>query len=364
MSFSLELAYLGGENPVLSMTSKPIAYVMEQTLGSITHYANLRKQEAASRLHLPRWIPIEYQPSRLPWTIAGSLLARRALGGMLEQIDGIFMHTTTIAPLSVDYFRKKPTVLSSDGTPLNKRDMRTAYGLPPEGPLAQRAKQRFYREVFARASGFVAWSRWTKQSFVDDYGCREEDVAVIPPGIDLEQFSAGERTHALPRILFVGGDFTRKGGDLLLDVFRRHLLGRAELVLVTKAELPEERGVRVYHNVQANSEALLTLYRDADIFALPTRADCYSLVCMEALAAGLPIVATRVGGIPDMIEEGDTGHLINAGDEVALADTLRALIEEPARRREMGRNARARAVQRFDARENARLLFDFVRSRC
>jgi glycosyltransferase involved in cell wall biosynthesis len=346
------------------MTSKPIAYVMEQTLGSITHYANLRKQEATSVLHLPRWIPIEYEPGRIPWTIAGSLLARRALGSMLEQIDGIFMHTTTIAPLSVDYFRKKPTVLSSDGTPLNKRDMRAAYGLRPEGRATERVKQRFYREVFARASGFVAWSDWTKQSFVEDYGCREEDVAVIPPGIDLEQFSAGERNHAVPRILFVGGDFARKGGEMLLDVFRRHFLGRAELVLVTKAEVREEPGVRVHRNVQANSEMLRDLYRSSDIFALPTRADCYSLVCMEALAAGLPIVATRVGGIHDMIEEGETGHLIDVDDSVALADMLRALIEEPARRREMGSNARLRAVQRFDARENARRLFAFVRSRC
>jgi len=346
------------------MTSKPIAYVMEQTLGSITHYANLRKEEAASTVHLPHWIPIEYEAGRIPWTVTGSLRARRELGPILEQIDGIFMHTTTIAPLSADYFRKKPTVLSSDGTPLNKRHMRQAYGLRPEGGIAQLAKQRFYREIFARAAGFVAWSNWTKQSFVEDYACREEDVAVIPPGIDLEQFAAGNRDHELPRVLFVGGDFIRKGGDLLLDVFRRRLLGRAELVLVTKENVSEEPGIRVHRDLQANSSGLLELFRTADIFALPTRADCYSMVCMEALAAGLPIVATRVGGIPDMIEEGSTGHLIDVDDSEALASKLESLITEPALRREMGQKARARAVERFNVRENARRLFEFVRSRC
>jgi len=346
------------------MTSKPIAYVMEQTLGSITHYANLRKEEATSTLHLPRWIPIEYEAGRIPWTVTGSLRARRELGPILEQIDGIFMHTTTIAPLSADYFGKKPTVLSSDGTPLNKRHMRQAYGLRAEGGVAQRAKQRFYREIFARAAGFVAWSDWTKQSFVEDYGCREEDVAVIPPGIDLELFAAGNRDHELPKVLFVGGDFMRKGGDLLLDVFRRRLQGRAELVLVTKENVPEEPGIRVHRNLQANSSGLLELFRTADIFALPTRADCYSMVCMEALAAGLPIVATRVGGIPDMIEEGSTGHLIDVDDSEALARRLESLITEPALRREMGQKARARAGERFNVRENARRLFEFVRSRC
>ena len=346
------------------MTSKPIAYVMEQTLGSVTHYVNLRRQEAASELHLPRWVPIEFEPGRLPWTVTGSLRARRALGSMLEQIDGIFIHTTTIAPLSVDFFRKKPTVLSSDGTPLNKRDMRHAYGLAPEGALARRAKQGFYRQIFARATGIVAWSNWTKQSFVEDYGCREQDVAVIPPGIDLDQFSVGDRNHELPRILFVGGDFARKGGEMLLEVFRRRFRGRAELVLVTKADVHDEPGVHVHRDVQANSETLRNLYRTSDIFALPTRADCYSLVCMEALAAGLPIVATRVGGIPDMIQEGETGHLIDVGDHRALGDRLEALISEPARRLEMGANCREGAVKRFDLRENARRLFEFVRSRC
>jgi glycosyltransferase involved in cell wall biosynthesis len=348
----------------LRMTPKPIAYLMEQTLGSVTHYANLRREEATSQFNLPRWVPIEYVPGRLPWTITGSLQARRALRGMLDEIDGVFIHTTTIAPLSVDYFRNKPTVLSSDGTPLNKREMRAAYGLQPESSLARRTKQRFYREIFARAAGFVAWSSWTKHSFVEDYGCREEDVAVIPPGIDLQLFSEGDRDHELPRILFVGADFVRKGGEMLLDVFRRKLRGRAELLLVTKADVTEEPGVHVFRNVGANSDTLLKLYRTSDLFVLPTRADCYSLVCMEALAAGLPVVATRVGGIPDMIQDGETGHLIDVGDSIALSDKLEALIGDEAHRRQMGARGRAGAVERFDLRENARRLFEFVRSRC
>src|SRR5678816_1550459 len=112
---------------------------------------------------------------------------------------------------------------SSDGTPANKRNMRLDYGLGAQTRFAETAKRSVYRQVFKRAAGFVAWSNWTKASFVEDYGCREEDVAVIPPGIHMDEFAPGDRTHALPRILFVGGDFARKGGDLLLDVFRKRL---------------------------------------------------------------------------------------------------------------------------------------------
>jgi glycosyltransferase involved in cell wall biosynthesis len=207
---------------------------MEQTLGSITHYLTLRENEAAVQRCRLDWIPVEWHDGRLPWTINGSWQARRALKPSVGKADAIFVHTTTLAPLIVDYFRRTPTILSSDGTQLNKREMRAAYGLKPESYLSEQAKRLLLREVFAQASGFVAWSNWAKQSFVEDYGCDESDVAVIPPGVDLELFSSTTRNNQLPRVLFVGGDFVRKGGDLLLRVFRKRLRGKAELLLVTR----------------------------------------------------------------------------------------------------------------------------------
>jgi len=349
------------------MSPRSIACVMEQTLGSITHYLNLRRNETAYPECRPYWLPVEYREAVIagtPWTVTGSLAARRALRPVIDEVEGVFIHTATLAPLAVDYFGRKPVIVSADGTPMNKRWMRPEYGLKPEWRGTERIKQVIYREVFARAHGFVAWSNWAKQSFVEDYGCREEDVAVIPPGIDVEQFSVSERNHELPRLLFVGGDFVRKGGDLLLKVFRQRLRGKAELLLVTRDQTSDEPGVRTYRNVTPNSPTLLGLYRDADIFVLPTRADCHSLVCMEALACGLPCVSTHVGGIPDILDEGKTGHLLRVDDGAGLGDVLEALVADPARRREMGRRGREVAVSRFDSRENARRLFEFVCARC
>jgi glycosyltransferase involved in cell wall biosynthesis len=343
---------------------RPVAYVMEQTLGSITHYLNLRREDDVVAADRPRWVPIEYRPSRVPWTVSGSLSARWAIREILDDVDGVFIHTTTLAPLVADLFDRRPTLLSSDGTPLNKRDMRAAYGLKPEGLLAEAAKRAMYRAIFQRAAGFVAWSNWTKQSFVEDYLCREEDVAVIPPGIQLSEFAPGDRDHELPRILFVGGDFARKGGDLLLDVFRKRLRGKAELVLVTRVEVTPEPGVHVHTDVPANSPKLRELYATSDIFALPTRADCYSLVCMEALASGMPLVVTRIGGIPDMVREGETGHLVPVDSPAALGDALESLVKDSRLRKRMSVASRNEALRRFDGRENARQLFEFVRSRC
>lgn len=346
------------------MSQRPIAYVMEQTLGNVTHYLNLRKAEAAAGTPLPRWLPIEYTDGKLPWTARGGLLARRALQGVLPDVDGIFIHTTTLALLCVDQCRRKPSVFSTDGTPANKRHMRQAYGLAPQPSLVERSKRQLYRGVYGSAAGLVGWSNWVKGSFVEDYGYREADVAVIPPGVDLAAFAPGNRDHELPRILFVGGDFERKGGALLLEVFRKRLQGKAELRLVTRGNVAEEPGVRVYRNVAPNSAELLELYATSDIFVIPTQADCFSLVIMEALASSLPVVATRVGGIPDIVVDGQTGHLLDSGDSAGLGDALEALVADPARRRAMGEAGRADAAARFDATVNARRLFEFVRSRC
>ena len=346
------------------MTERPIAYVMEQTLGNITHYLNLRRAEPMNEGGPRTWLPIEYKASRLPWTVLGGIITRRTLGPHLQDVDGVFIHTTTLALASLDYFGKKPTILSSDATPMAKRKMRSAYGNSAEIAALELAKRQLYREVFKRAAGFVAWSNWAKQSFVEDYGCRDGDVAVIPPGIDLDLFAPGNRDHELPRLLFVGGDFSRKGGDLLLDVFRRRLKGKAELNLVTGADLPAEPGVHVHRNLKANSPELRELYATSDVFVLPTRADCYSLVCMEALAAGLPVVTTDVGGLPDVVREGDTGHVVPVDNGAALGDVLTALVADRAKREKMAVLCRADAEARYGTKGNARALFEFVRSRC
>jgi len=347
------------------MRERTIACVMEQTLGSVTHYLNLRRHESVLGECRPRWLPVEYRDRKVPWTITGSLEARRALRPHLCGVDAIFIHTATLAPFAADYFQRTPTILSADGTPLSKRLMRTAYGLRPQGRSAERAKRLIYRQVFARARGFVAWSSWVKSSLVDDYGCPESDVIVIPPGVDTDRFREAPRAPAneKPKILFVGGDFERKGGDLLLQVFRERLSRKAQLTLVTRSPVEPEPGVRIYRDVGPNSPALLELYRESDIFVLPTRADCHSLVCMEALSCGLPVVTTRVGGIPDIILEGTTGHVLDVDDSVGIGDALEALVSDPERRRRMGERCREDALKRFDARDNARKLFEFICSR-
>lgn len=343
-----------------------VAFVMEQTLGNVTHYLNLRQRESIVSGFTPEWLPIPFSDGRVPWAIRGSWLARTALSQCLGDVSGAFIHTTTIGLLSPDLFRRRPTIISTDGTAANKREMRDWYNARPESRGKAAAKSLVYRAAFAPARGFVAFSQWAKASFVEDYGCRPEDVAVIPPGVDTTLYTPGiKRMDRLPRVLFVGGDLRRKGGDLLIEVFRNRLRGKGTLVIATSpAEAPPaEPGIEVHVGLRANSPEILALYASADVFALPTHGDCHSLVGLEAMASGLPVVLTDVGGLPDIVDSGDTGYLVPKANVAELGDAIEALLADESLRLRMGARARSVAETRFDSAVTSRALYAFVEER-
>ncbi len=86
---------------------------------------------------------------------------------------------------------------------------------------------------------------------------------------------------------------------------------------------------------------------EADIFVLPSRSEAFPNAVMEAMASGLPIVATAVGGVPELIADGETGRLVPAGSTTALAQALIDMLDQPAQAAELGRAARRRIEQKF-----------------
>jgi glycosyltransferase involved in cell wall biosynthesis len=85
-----------------------------------------------------------------------------------------------------------------------------------------------------------------------------------------------------------------------------------------------------------------------DLFALTSRSEGMPLAVLEAWAAGLPVVASRVGGLPEMIAEGIEGVLFPVGDVTALSAALQTLVEHPAQARLLGEAGRAKAIHQFD----------------
>ena len=164
-----------------------------------------------------------------------------------------------------------------------------------------------------------------------------------------------------PAVLFVGGDFMRKGGDLLVDWFRTTRPADTELHLVTSKAVEPTPGIVVHADLTPNSRRLVDLYRHSDVFALPTRAECFGIATVEAMAVGLPVVVGDVGASSEIMEQGENGYLVRPGDAAELGDALTELLDDESQRRRMGRRSRSIAEHRFDVFSNATAMLDIMK---
>lgn len=362
------------------MQPKQFTFIMEQTLGHIPFAQNLRNASDKDSSVRITWLKVDFPQQswleKLPiirnnWSLRGSLKARRLLQ-LQNKLTGkpnlYFFHTQVISLFSVGWLRDKvPTIVSLDATPINYDKVGQAYGHQPGHPLLERFKFWMNRRAFHKATYLIAWSIWTRRSLIEDYGVSPDKVEVIPPGTNLEfwkkaAISRTDQKQDKLRLLFVGGDFERKGGKLLYEVFQKSLSEQFELHLVTKAEVTPGDGIFVYRNIQPNSPAIQEIFTNADIFVLPTEGDCLPVAITEAMAASLPVVSTRVGAIDEAVIDGVNGFLITPGDSEALASILNSLASDPELRKLLGKNSREMAEKLFDASKNGQRLLEICKN--
>lgn len=325
---------------------------LEQTLGHRAHASNLAQALGSAGTGVDI-VHIDFSESgRIPWAFRASWQAARKLRARPKHDVRLF-HTQSVSLFAPLIASGRPYVVSVDATPVQVDAMGQWYAHSSGPGAVERLKSRWYRAVFARAAAVVAWSNWAAESLVTDYGVDRERITVLHPGAPREFFEVRrERRDGPPTILFVGGNLPRKGGDLLLEAMRE-VGPRARLLLVTPDTVERVSNVEVVSGATPGSPALLDAYRRADIFCLPTRGDCTPVVLGEAMAAGLPVITTTVGSNAETVRDGVDGVLLPDGELGTLVATLSSMIENPGRREEMGRNARQRATDLFDAEKNA-----------
>ncbi len=155
-----------------------------------------------------------------------------------------------------------------------------------------------------------------------------------------------QRTHDGPfRILYIGSWSRRKGTDLLAPIMRE--LGSGYVLRHTGPAVVAPGGNMVGMGRLPDAAALVAEYQGADVLLLPSRLEGFGLVALEAMACGLPVVATRGSALVEVVSDGVTGILCAPGDVRAFADAIRSLAAAPARCRAMGLEARRRAEQDF-----------------
>lgn len=217
----------------------------------------------------------------------------------------------------------------------------------------------------------------------------DQPIAIIPNGVDAARFSPADAGPADPKtvdpktadggnagdrlsLLFVGRVVRQKGLDVLFEALASLPAGTRSRIGLTivgdgpaRPELEAQAArlalsERIAFRGWLGRDELPAAYRAADAFVFPSRDEGMPNVVLEAMAAGLPVVATRIAGSRDLVVEEETGLMLDADDTPALAAALARLAEDPALRRRLGEGGRRRVVEHFSWRAVAAAYRDLM----
>jgi glycogen synthase len=220
------------------------------------------------------------------------------------------------------------------------------------------------RLAVERAERVIAVSAQMRADILTHFRVDPERVVVIHNGVDAEAFRRTDRREALarhavrePYVLFVGRISEQKGIFPLLEAARALPEDVSLVLCASSPDTPEllarlEAAVtgrpRVrWINAMLPVAEVVELYSHAALFVCPSIYEPFGLINLEAMACGTPVVATRVGGIPEVVVDGETGWLVPPGDPAALAEALRGALGDPVRARRMGEAGRRRVEAHF-----------------
>ena len=221
--------------------------------------------------------------------------------------------------------------------------------------------RQYERLLWRLSTRIIANAHVLKRRITADHGVPPGRVTVIPNGVDADFFSpVPAMRDPAPRVLYAGRLVDRKDPRTLIRGFGPVLkeIPEARLDIVGDGPLRAELG-RMIRQAGMESRVSLVpgcrdirpLLRRAWLFAMTPVREASPNAILEAMACGLPVVATRVGGIPELVTDGETGRLVDPGRPDALAGVLKDLLGNPRRCLDMGKAARSRVLARHSLKE-------------
>lgn len=212
----------------------------------------------------------------------------------------------------------------------------------------QRHAYRFAHAVVANSSAARAQ--------LEREGVPPGRIRTIPNGVSIERFSPGPGGRAVRRLVTVANLRREKAHEVLLQAAALLAPSHPELRYVIAGDGPRAAelrnlasalGIAGQVDFLGHVEDVGALLRHADGFVLPSLSEAFPNAAIEAMAAGLPVVASAVGGLLDLIDSGRTGLLVPAGDPAAVAAAIAALAADPSHASRMGAAARAEVAGRY-----------------
>ena len=220
------------------------------------------------------------------------------------------------------------------------------------------------REGLQACDAVVAVSEEMKRDILKVYRIPTGKVHVIHNGVDPEKYRPGDGTASLvkfgiskPYVFFVGRLTRQKGIFDLIDAMDYVPEGTTLVLATGKPDTPEiEEELRrtvgrtakvVWINQMLGDSDLVNLYNGAAVFACPSIYEPFGIINLEAMACETPVVATRVGGIKEVVVDRETGLLVRPGDPAQLGKAIAKILENPALARRLGKAGRRRVLKQF-----------------
>lgn len=360
-----------------------LGFILTVQLGNSTRFEILKKFAQRDPEVDFFWAPIDYRSSsatpfirfirHISEGLYWRLLVLRETWPVLKNfrtMDAIMVHQfePSLVLSIARYFGRKPAIVSStDDTPLiNIKDHPMYANELRRSSFTQKLRLRIDLWRARRADISIPMSKWAADILVKHCGVNPETVHPLHVGLDFERWPKVTRVRAerstTKKLLFVGSDFERKGGEMLLKVHQQHFAERAELHLVAKGITHRNfPNVFWYSDLSSHDEQLRDLYGQSDIFVLPTHSDVSSWVALEAHASSLPVIITDVGGISEIVVDGETGILLKRGDEAGLVSAIERLLNDPQKCKEFGEAGRSLVERSFNAETNVRRILSLMK---
>jgi L-malate glycosyltransferase len=214
---------------------------------------------------------------------------------------------------------------------------------------------RLQRLAYRFATRVVANSPAAK-TMLQGEGIRAERISVIPNGLEPRAYGAREFRSAIRTVITVANLRVEKSHETLIAAAAALAPSYPQLrfqIVGLGSRLEELQAMTAAHGVAhiieflGHREDVPDLLARADLFVLPSRSEAFPNAVIEAMAAGLPVIASSVGGLLDLIDNGRTGVLVPPSDPESLAAAIRSLLEHPAAAHRLGAAARAHVIERF-----------------
>ncbi len=227
---------------------------------------------------------------------------------------------------------------------------------------------RLKRQTSRRLAGHVAVGKRTARTVEEQAALPPGSVRTIYHGVPDVDRTPADRISPEPLIGTIARHDPVKGLDVLIDAMP--LIPDVRLVLIGSG--PETQSLRdrcdrlgvadrvEFRDVPWNESAADHL-ASFDLFVLPSRDEGFPVTIMEAMLAGIPVVATDVGSVRESVDDGTTGLVVPPEDPAALAEAIRRLIDDPAMRTSLGAEARRRGVERFTVEATVGAYLDLYR---